>query len=192
MVFIIASPCSIESQQSTMLFNIAESCLIGEKKVSPSFWLKFGWWRPFLYKTGSPTYRPLDEGGALYLDQSHENMHAPTRNLFVWVVSGYLQYLSTRVLCRNSTKENEHQKVFISISTFWRPKVHRPRDFNRPPIDANKQSWPDMTPTHQAWCLGYWGTCLLLLLDYHMHNFYGFQNHHYEHHYEHHLELNSG
>ena len=69
--------------------------------------------------------------------------------LFVWVVSGYLQYLSTRVLCRNSTKENEHLKVFISISTFWRPKVHRPRDFSRPPIDTNKQSWPDMTPTHQ-------------------------------------------
>ena len=148
-----------------MLFNIAESCLIGEKKVLPSFWPKFGFWRPSLSKTGSRTYRPLDEAGAIYLDRSHKNTRAPRTNLFVWVVSGYLQYLSTRVLCRNSTKENEHHKVFISVSTFWRPWVHQLRDFNRLPIHTNKQSWPEMTPNHQAWCLGYWGTCLLLLSD---------------------------
>ena len=92
----------------------------------PSCWPKFGWWQPFLYKTGLPTYRPLDESDVLYLYRSNKNTRALTTNLFVWVVSGYLQYLSTQVLCRNSTKENEHQKVFISVSTFWRPKVHRP------------------------------------------------------------------
>ena len=191
-MFIIATLNCIESQKSTRPLNKAESCLIGEKKVSPSCWPKFGWWRPFLYKTGPPTYRLLDEGGALYLTRSHENMRAPTTNLFWGVVSGYLQYLSIRILCRNSTKENEHQKVFISVSTFWRPKVHRPRDFNRLPINTNKQSWPDMTPNHQAWCLGYWGTCLLLLSDHQKFIFYDLQNLENEHHYEHHLKLNSG